>query len=329
MHLLGQILYERNGDEKLYPASITKVLTAIVVMENCDLDEVAVVSQSALDSVEYGYITSNLKAGEELTIAELLNILMVSSANDVAVILAEHISGSSESFAALMNETAAKIGCTNSNFVNPNGTHTEGHYSTAHDLALIGNYALKFDFLKEIFAKTYFKLPATNLYPKDDRIYTTTNEMLISGNSNYYKYALGMKTGFTTPAGNCLMSYAKKNGLELISVVLNSTTSDNRYLETKMILDYGFDNFSLKTFASKGDIVQTVLVKGASRNTKKLNLILDNDLFITVNNDLDISTIKPEIKLNNKIKAPIYRDDKLGTISYTINRYYLYSKFSC
>lgn len=314
MHHPGQILYERNSNEKLYPASLTKVLTAIVVMENANLDAKATVSQTALNSVEDGYVTSNLKVGEELTIDELLNILIVSSANDVAVVLAENISGSVDNFCALMNQTAAKIGCTNSNFVNPNGTHNENHYSTAHDLALIGNYSLRFDKLKEIYKKTSFTLE------QDNRTYATTNEMLLSWNSNYYEYVLGIKTGFTTPAGHCLMSYAKKDGLELISVVLNSSTSDNRYLETKMLLDYGFDNFSLKKFANKGDIIQTVSVKGATRKTKKLNLIAEKDLYITVDNELDLSTVKPDTQLVKKIKAPIEKNKILGSVSYTLNR---------
>lgn len=315
----GQVLYERNSHEKLYPASLTKVLTAIVVVENAKLDETVTISKSAINSVEFGYISSNLKEGEELTVEQLLNILIVSSANDVAVALAEHISGSVDNFAILMNETATKIGCTNSNFVNPNGTHNENHYSTAYDLSLIGNYALKFDVLKEIFAKTSFTLPSTNLYTSGDRIYSTTNEILLSWNNNYYKYAKGMKTGFTTPAGFCLITYAQKDDLQLLSVVLNSSTSDNRYLETKKILDYGFNNFSLKKFANKGDIIQTVSVKGATKDTKKLNLILNDDLFITVDNDLDLSTVKPQININQKIKAPIIEGTVLGSLSYTVN----------
>lgn len=315
----GQVLYERNSHEKLYPASLTKVLTAIVVVENAKLDETVTISKSAINSVEFGYISSNLKEGEELTVEQLLNILIVSSANDVAVALAEHISGSVDNFAILMNETATKIGCTNSNFVNPNGTHNENHYSTAYDLSLIGNYALKFDILKEIFAKTSFTLPSTNLYTSGDRVYSTTNEILLSWNNNYYKYAKGMKTGFTTPAGFCLITYAQKDDLQLLSVVLNSSTSDNRYLETKKILDYGFNNFSLKKFANKGDIIQTVSVKGATKDTKKLNLILNDDLFITVDNDLDLSTVKPQININQKIKAPIIEGTVLGSLSYTVN----------
>ena len=313
MLLHGQVLYERNGEERLYPASLTKILTAIVIIENANLETSATVSQEALNSVEYGYVTSNLQVGESLTIEELLNILIVSSANDVAVVLAENISGSVDNFCLLMNQTAAKIGCTNSNFVNPNGSHNENHYSTAHDLALIANYALKYDKLKDIFKKTSYVLE------RDNRTYATTNEMLLSWNTNYYKYALGMKTGFTTPAGYCLAAYAEKNGLELISVVLNSSTSDNRYLETKMLLDYGFDNFSLKEFGSKGDIIQTISVKGATKKTKKLNLLLENDINIALDNDIDLSTIKPDIKITQKLKAPIEKDSILGNITYSLN----------
>lgn len=319
MYLHGQTLYERNSQEVLYPASLTKVLTAIIVMENCNLEDNVTVNQTAIDSVEYGYTVANLKSGEVFTVEQLLNILMVSSANDAALVLAEHISGSVEDFVKLMNETATKIGCTNSNFVNPNGVHHENHYSTAHDLTLIANYSLQFDELKELYKKTYYKLPASDLYARDDRIFTTTNELILSGSTNYYRYAKGLKTGFTTPAGHCLIGYASKDGLELITVLLNCSTSDNRYLETRNLLDYGFTNFSYKKFATKGNSIETIEVKGATKDTKKLNLILDNDINITVNNDLDISTIEREIKINDKIKAPIAKDTVLGSVTYKLN----------
>ena len=319
MFLHGQTLYERNSQDVLYPASLTKVLTAVVVMEHCNLEDNVTVNKTAIDSVEYGYITANLQEGEVFTVEQLLNILMVSSANDAALVLAEHISGSVEDFVKLMNETATKIGCTNSNFVNPNGVHHENHYSTAHDLTLIANYSLQFDELKELYKKTYYKLPATDLYSRDDRIFTTTNELILSGSTNYYRYAKGLKTGFTTPAGHCLIGYASKDGLELITVLLNCSTSDNRYLETKNLLDYGFTNFSYKKFATKGNSIETVVVKGATKDTKKLNLILDNDINITVNNDLDISTIEREIKINDKIKAPIAKGTVLGSVTYKLN----------
>lgn len=319
MSLLGQVLYERNSDTQMYPASLTKVLTAIVVMEHCNLDDMVEVTQTAISSVEYGYITANLKVGESFSIEELLNILIVSSANDAALVLAEHVSGSVEDFCKLMNETAVKIGCTNSNFVNPNGVHHENHFSTARDLALIGNYSLKFEKLKELFKKTYFRLPSTDLYTSNDRIFSSTNELILSGSSNYYIYAQGLKTGFTTPAGHCLIGYASKNGLELITVLLNSSTSDNRYLETRMLFDYGFSNFSFKKFATQGNSVETISVKGSTKDTEKLNLILDKDIRFTVNNNLDILSIKSETKINEKIKAPISKGTVLGSVTYTLN----------
>lgn len=320
MYLLGQILYERNADEKMYPASTTKVLTAVVIMENCDLEDQVTVSPKAINSVESGYITANLKAGEVFTVEQLLNILMISSANDAALVLAEHVSGSIEDFCELMNQTATKIGCTSSNFVNPNGVHNENQYSTARDLALIGNYSLKFEKLKELYKKTYFTLPVTDIYTTDDRRFGTTNE-LINPNyeTNYYKHAIGMKTGHTTPAGYCLIGYAQKGDLELITVLLKSSTSDNRYLETKMLFEYGFNNFSFKKFATKSNCVETISVKGATKDTKKLNLILDNDIAFTVSNSLDHLSIKSKTQIHENIKAPIAKGTILGSVSYTLN----------
>ena len=141
----------------------------------------------------------------------------------------------------------------------------------------------------------------------------------MSGSSNYYQYATGMKTGFTTPAGSCLMTSATKDGLTLIAVVLKSSTSDNRYLETKMLLDYGFENYSLKQFAVKGVSIQTVSVKGATSKTKKLNLVVDRDIYITVPNDMNTNTIEQKKDIPSKIKAPINKDDVIGSLSYNYN----------
>ena len=139
------------------------------------------------------------------------------------------------------------------------------------------------------------------------------------GNSNYYEYANGLKTGFTTPAGHCLMASATYDNLTLIAVVLKSSTSDNRYLETKMLFDYGFENYSLKQFAVKGVSIQTVSVKGATSKTKKLNLVLDKDIYIAVANDMDTNTVKQKTDIPAKLKAPIKANDVIGTLSYSLN----------
>ncbi len=322
----GKVLYEKNADERMYPASLTKMLTAIVVLENCDdLNEVATVSNNAVMGVSYGYVTANLQVGEELTVEQLLNVLLIGSSNDAAIVLAEHISDSVEDFVALMNQKAKEIGCTNSNFVNTNGTHDENHYSTARDLVLIAKYAMQNETFREICKKTSYKLPATNKYPNDDRLFTTTNELLIVNNNErqdnyYYKYATGIKTGFTTPAGNCLAAAAEKDDLKLITVILGATNNkegfSNRYLETIKMFKYGFNNYALKNVINSGDIAQTVNVKHATRKTKKLDVVAEESINALVKSE-DINTaITPEITINENLKAPINKGDIVGKATY-------------
>lgn len=165
----GKILYSKNANSIMYPASTTKIMTAILTLENCKLSDTAVVSHNAVFSIPSGYSTASLVEGEVLTIEQLLNVLLIPSANDAAVVLAEHIAGSVEAFSDMMNSKAVELGCLNTHFVNPNGIHNENHYSTAYDLALIGKYAMKFPTFKEISSKTRYTLPITNAYSKEDR----------------------------------------------------------------------------------------------------------------------------------------------------------------
>lgn len=315
----GKVLYSKNAYDKAYPASITKILTAALVLENCKLDDTVVITEDAINNLEHGYVTSNLKVGEELTIEELLNILLISSANDVAIVLANHVSGSVEDFATLMNNKAKELGCLNSHFLNPNGVHYENHYSTAYDLALIGKYALQFDKFKEIVSKTSYELSPTNLTTDKTRKFYTTNDLLLDNSPNYYKYALGIKTGFTTPAGYCLISYSEKNGLPLISVVLNSGTSDDRYLDTKSLFEYGDSNYYLNRIALKGNSIQTLKIKRATNKTKKVNLILADDVAIVMDKNTSASAVSSNIKINKNLKAPIKQGDILGSIEYTLD----------
>ena len=223
----GKILYEKNSNQVRYPASTTKIMTAILVLENCELTDVATVSRNAIHSIPPDYVLCNIKEGEELTIEQLLNVLLIPSANDAAVVLAEHISGSVSKFSDLMNEKAKEIGCKNTHFVNPNGIHNKNHVSTAYDLALIGRYAMKNDTFRRIVKKTQYTLPATNKYSKTDRTFKTTNDLLIKNTSKsksnyYYPDAIGVKTGYTGDAGNCLVASAKRDNMEVISVVLGA-----------------------------------------------------------------------------------------------------------
>lgn len=323
----GKILYEKNINEKRYPASLTKIMTAIIVLENCELSDTATVSYDAVMSLSSGYVTANLQVGEELTVEQLLYVLMVGSSNDAAIVLAEHVSGSVENFATLMNEKAKELGCTSTNFVNPNGAHDENHYSTAYDLALIAKYAMQNDTFRTLVSTTFYTLPTTNKYDREDRIFRTTNSLLQLDNSDradnyYYKYATGIKTGFTTPAGNCLIASANKNNLELITVVLGAgQTKDGlsqRYLDTLSLFDYGYSTYILKEVINSGGIVQTLNVKNATRNTKKLDAVVEHDIYALMKQADKDSTVLPEIKLNDNLKAPIKKGDIIGSVTYTV-----------
>ena len=160
----GKVLYEKNANQVRYPASTTKIMTAILALENCELTDVATVSRNAIHSIPPDYVIANIKEGEELTVEQLLNVLLIPSANDVAIVLAEHISGSVSKFSDLMNEKAKEIGCKNTHFVNPNGIHNKNHVSTAYDLALIGRYAMENATFRKIVQKTQYTLPANGLY---------------------------------------------------------------------------------------------------------------------------------------------------------------------
>jgi len=324
----GKIVYEKDIYKRMYPASITKVLTAIIVLENCKLEEIVTASYDAIMGVEYGYVTANLQVGEELTIEELLNVLMIASANDAARILAEYVAGSVEEFSIMMNEKAKEIGCKDSNFITPNGIHDDNHYSTAYDLALIAKYAMQNEIFREIVKKTYYILPATNKHDKEDRVFGTTNELLLVNNNErkdnyYYKYATGIKTGFTTPAGYCLVASSEKNGLEYIAVILDAGQTTEgmsaRYIDAKALFEYGYDNFLMKKVAQKESSIQTIEIKNATRETKKLEVLIDDDVYGFVNKETLNEPIIPDIKIENDLKAPIEKGAIVGKIKYNIN----------
>lgn len=321
----GKVLYSKNANSIMYPASTTKIMTAILTIENCNLSDTATVSHNAVFSIPDGYSTANLVEGEELTIEQLLNVLLIPSANDAAVVLAEHIAGSVESFSEMMNNKAAEIGCKNTHFVNPSGVHNENHYSTAYDLALIGKYAMQLSTFRSIVSKTYCSLPITNKYDKEDRIFSTTNELLKfnSSTSYYYQYATGAKTGYTDPAGHCIVATATKDNISLIAVVLNDGFTDEnisqRPIDCKTLFEYGFNNYSMVSIANKGDVGHTINVINATSETASLDLLYSENLSAFIPNGFDLSSVTPNIKLTQGLFAPISEGTILGSISYDID----------
>ena len=207
----GKVLYSKNADKKMYPASTTKILTAILTLENCNLDEKVTVSHDAIASIPDGYSSASLQFGEELTIEQLLQFLIIHSANDAANVLAEHVGGSIESFVSMMNTKVYELGLSNTHFTNAFGMHNDNHYTTAQDLAIIMNYCIKNEDFRRISGKASCAIPATNKY--DARSYTSTNALIIPNSYMYYPYLTCGKTGYTSQAGDCLVSCSYKDDL--------------------------------------------------------------------------------------------------------------------
>lgn len=243
----GKILYEKNANIPMFPASTTKVLTAIIALETCSLDEKVTASYEAVASIKSGYTNAKIQAYEQLSMENLLYALLLNSANEAANIIAEHIGGTIQNFANIMNAKAIELGCTSTHFVNANGIHDDQHYTSAQDLATITRYCMQNETFRHMVSTLTYTLPATEQYPTTDRILKNSNHLLTQGHNFYYPYAIGIKTGFTTQAKNCLISASNKDGFELICVVLHAETTEDgrsaRYLDTIHLLEYGNQNF--------------------------------------------------------------------------------------
>ena len=236
----GAVLFGKNLHETYYPASITKVLTALVVLENCDLNEEVTYSYDAVYNVESGSSNAGLDEGDVLTVRDSLYAMLLQSANEAANALAEHVAGSREAFAEMMNAKAAELGCQDSHFANPSGLNDENHYTSAYDMALICQAAIKNPVFLEIDGSRYYDLPPTKRYPEGSTVYAH-HAMLIPSRADYYEGAFGGKTGYTSLAGNTLVTFASRNGMTLVAVVLNG--HQTHYSDTKAMLDFGFSNF--------------------------------------------------------------------------------------
>ncbi len=323
----GKIIYEKNSREKRYPASTTKVMTALLTLEKCNLSDIATVSADAI-ILPSGYSNANLQAGEQISIENLLYALLVKSANEAATVLAEHIAGSVENFSNMMNERAKELGCENTHFVNANGIHNEDHYTTAYDLFLITKEAMKNETFRKIVSTPSYTLPATNKYPTADRYLKNTNDLIRVNKSTradnyYYQYAIGVKTGYTKEAKNCLISASNKDGLEFISVVLGAGSTENglseRYLDTIKMFNYAYDNYENATIKNRDEIIDTTEIKNGTKETKDLKLSLKDDLIAFVPKDFDSNNLSYKINLNDNLFAPIITGDTVGTVTYTVN----------
>ena len=237
----GKVLYEKNSKQRYAPASITKIMTALIVAENADMSDMVTYSANATTNLESGAVTAGVSAGDVISVKDSMYALMLKSANEVANGLAEHVAGSVSSFAAKMNAKAKELGATDTNFVNPSGLNNDNQYTSAYDMALISKAAFANETVLKVSSTKTYTFPATKKNANAVN-FTVGHKMLRESDSRYYKDAVAGKTGYTKAAGNTLVTYAKKDGKELIVVILKS--KGTHYTDTKALLDYVFGLFS-------------------------------------------------------------------------------------
>ena len=239
------VLYSKNADQALYPASAVKVMTCLMALENSSLDDQVTMTATGVSGVTDGGANISAQLDEVFTMEQCLYAIMVASANDIALQVAEHISGSVEDFVAAMNTRAQELGCTNTVFTNPTGLPDENQHTTAHDMALIMEAAMANDTFRTIAQTTSYTIPATNV-SGGDRVLTNNFTMINSSGDSYYEPCIGGKEGYTEASGSTLVCEASKNNMKLVCVVLNgaSGVTDD---EAIALLNYGFDNFTLLT----------------------------------------------------------------------------------
>jgi len=292
----GRVIYERNMAKQHTMASTTKIMTALVALENSELDKVVTVSKNAAGKEGTSLY---LRAGQKVTMEDLLYGLMLQSGNDAAVAIAEGVSGSVEDFAHLMTERAKKIGAVNTSFKNPNGLDEEGHFTTAYDLAIITKEAMN--------------------NPKFSEIVSTKSKTIIDGTqtvSNHnkmlrmYEGCIGVKTGFTKKSGRCLVTAAERNGVKIIAVTLNAP---NDWNDHRTMLDYGFETTEYFPVILKGMTVNSVPVVGGS--AVSVGVKATEDFYISENKDEKLKNITVECNLPSQITAPVKEGDVVGKMT--------------
>lgn len=313
----GQVLHAENIDEKLYPASITKLMTALIIAEENDLSEIVTVTESALENLSAAGSTVGLKKGEKISVDNLLICLLVASANEAANILAEFNAGSVDAFIEKMNQRAETLGLKNTHFANTHGLHDDEHYTCASDVAIIARTAMKNARLAEIVAMQKATIPATNL--EDERLFFSTNSMLspYKERTYLYKYTTGIKTGHTTPAGLCLTASATKGDLSLIAVVLGAQYGENKekghFIETTKLFKWGFENFERKTLLAKTTPVSEILVRLAWSRDHVIAAPKE-DFSCLVPTDYDEEKLELVKDVPDSLDAPIVKGDVLGSV---------------
>ncbi|QOX64014.1 D-alanyl-D-alanine carboxypeptidase [Anoxybacterium hadale] len=312
----GQVLYDKNMNEQRYPASTTKVITALLALENLDLNKVVTID------AETPYTEGSriyLLEGEQVTVEQLLYALLLESANDAAVALGKEMAGTIPAFAEMMNQKAKELGAKNTNFVNPNGLHDPAHVSTAYDLAMIAREAMKNEKFRELVTTYRYIIPATNkqdtryLYNTNRLIYDEKTKVSANGVLRAAKYegSTGIKTGYTSHAGGCLVAGAIRGDTELISVVMKST-DPGRFGDSIALLDYAFDNYKSVMAMQADTVLGEIPVNRGS--VKKVEVVASKTAYATLPVEASESLINTKIKLDETVRAPVTLGQKVGEV---------------
>jgi len=296
----GAILYAKNIDDQHYPASITKVMTALVALENYELDETVKFTWDDIRFLEYGDAHIGIKPDEELTMEDCLYGMLLASANEVSHGIGAHMEGGYEAFLEEMNETAEELGCKNSHWMNTHGLHDEQHYTSARDMALIGAAAFQHEDFRKITGTYQHVIPETNI-TAEKRYVHQNHKMLRDWDSRYYEYCVGGKTGYTDQALSTLVTFATKEDVNLVAVVLKTHGGgNNTYVDTRAMLDFAFDNFA-KVPVTKDMIGNKNIAKVEKNACVMLPTGVSTD-------DLEMNFV-----------APTEKKDRTGTVSFTYN----------
>lgn len=322
----GALLYGKSSRQAFPPASITKVLTALLVIENCEMDEIVTFSDDAVNNVEAGSSNAELSVGDRLTVEECLYAMLLKSANEAANALAEHVAGSRSAFVDMMNERIGELGCTDSHFANPSGLNSEEQNVSPYDMCLIAREAFMQPELVKIASTLKYDLPSTIRHPEGSTIYME-HKMLLSGQYHYDAAKAG-KTGYTRLAGNTLVTYAEKDGRRLVAVTLKDKYPSH-YPDTKTMLDFGFEQFGNYNISQNTQIMsqgdQTVSANGTDYSLEEL--VLDPYGVITLPSGAQFSDASEALVTDLPSNHP---EDAVAMLQYTYNdrkigQAYLYS----
>ena len=317
----GEVLFEKNADQKMFPASITKLMTILLALEHGKLTDEITFSHNAIYSIEPGSAHIAIQEGETLTLEQVLRAIILRSANEASNGVAEYVDGSIEAFAKHMTERAKELGCKNTSFLNANGLHNENHYTTARDMALIAKELLKHEEYRSMMSETYYEIQPTNKQT-EVRYLHGQHQMLNENSLYYYKDAIGGKTGFTSEALNTLVTYAERDGMELIAVVMKCNGAEH-YTDTASLFDYGFTHYESVKILSAADHTATVKVmetyneKAVERGT--ITVAPAEDVYHTLPKGTDISDITVEKDLPESIDAPVKAGQTVGTLNISLH----------